>query len=188
MKTITVESQQNLVEIEFTLTWEDYDNAERSLRKMIRTDEGRTWHRLYPWLAAAVLFVIGGLLAKVSVPQGNFGMVGLVLILLAPLILAAGIWFAQNLDRDKFSNYRSTRPCKQQCIASSDGVQFLREGSRIELPWSAVRQIYRLNGNIALFADNLHYHLVPCRAFVSDKQQARFLRLSKAGANGSVTV
>ena len=180
MRTITVETRKDTLELEFTLSWGDFAEAEHALRRMIRTEQGRSVQIAIPFMVAATLALIGGVLVWSAVNEGALGMTGLVLLAMAPIALAVGSLIERRIDRRNFAQFRNNSRRKQRCLASVNGMKFEQGSLRIEFPWSAVSRTYRLGGSLVLFLGNLTYFLIPDRAFLTPGQQASFLNLLKA--------
>lgn len=180
MKTITVQSERETLEIEFVLSWDDVASAEQLRARQLREREGQVWPRRLVLLIPAAMTVIGVVLAWLGGIPNTLTTLALIALVASPLVAAGLSWWVLRQERLATSRARNQRPGKQRWIASSSGLTAHHGAAVIELPWPAIRRVQRVGSNLALFLDEMHYHLIPDRAFVTEQQQLRFVRLIKS--------
>jgi len=180
MKTISVESQQDSLEIEFVLSWEDREKAETIYRSTLRAKKGRGIYRPALFTVSIMLIALGLWLGIVPGEAVSSREIALAVTALACLVFMIGDWWLRRLDFRANGQARNRHRLKQRWTASKDLLECMQGSCRTIVPWSAIRRVARIGANLAIFVDEVDYFLIPDRAFVTESQKLRFFRMFRA--------
>jgi len=132
-----------------------------------------------------VLAVIAWLMLFFSGDLNTLAELAVVLFLIA---VAAGVGGTRALawyENRGLATARNRGTIKRRWIAGTRGLRRIQGGAVTEIPWTSVRSFRRLAGHLVLYIDELEVHAIPVRAFVTEQQQVRFLKLVKTSLGAS---
>ena len=166
------------------LSWEDRERAETVYRSRQRTEQGRAKHRPAQISVTIMLVALGLGLGILPGESDLLGVIAVSVTALACLLFMVGDWWLRRLEFKAIARTRNRHLLKQRWTASKDLLECLQGGCRTIMPWSAIHRVARLGECLAIFVDETNYFLIPDRAFVTENQKLRFVRMFGALGSG----